>query len=95
MQKTAEPSVVTLGRIDPSINFQGKYHLVPGFERDFSRHILEIWSILYRYGTLVIRIKRQYWPDSQWKNVGQHRARYPKNFFETRTMLLFSQKYHI
>ena len=37
-----QPSVVTLGRIDPSINFPPKYQRVPGFERDSSRYILEV-----------------------------------------------------
>ena len=48
------PSTVTLGKIDPSINFRPKYQVVPVFERNFSRHIPEVCSIPYRYGTLVI-----------------------------------------
>ena len=60
-----------------------------------------VWSIPYRYGTLVIWIKRQYWPDSRSTNDEQHRAQYPKNFFGTRLCYYFfpksitSKEYHL
>ena len=55
-----------------SINFRPKYQIVSGFEQDFSRYIPEVWSIPYRFGTLVIWIKRQYWSDSRLTNDEQH-----------------------
>ena len=63
-KKIFKSSVVTLGKVDPSINFRPKYQIAPGFEQDLSRPIPEIWSISYRYRKLFIQIKRQYWPDS-------------------------------
>ena len=40
--RNSSAAVVTVGRIDPSINFWPKYQTVPGFERDFSLRIPEV-----------------------------------------------------
>ena len=90
--KSYKPSIVTLDRIDASINFRPKYQIVPDFERHFSRHIPEVWSIPYTYGTLVIWIKRHYWPDSRSTNDEQRRARYPKNVLERALCYYFFPK---
>ena len=70
-------------------------YLVLGFKRDFSRHIPEVWSIPYRYGTFVIWIKREYWPDSRSTDDKRHRARYPNNFDAHYVTTFFSKVSHL